>query len=290
VQFGPARQASTACVGVGLKPSHLSAVLGPASAPLQFFEVHAENYMVAGGPTLRHLHAVRERYALSLHGVGLSIGGPGPLDVAHLGRLAALVHRYEPQWVSEHLAWSSHGGQYLNDLLPVPYDAPTLQRVCDHIDLVQTTLGRRMLLENPATYLEFTRSTMDEAQFLQRVVATTGCGLLLDVNNVYVSAVNHGRDPHQLIDTLPATAIGEIHVAGFAQDLDGAQQRLLIDAHGTPVDDAVWDLYQRAVARLGPVPTLIERDNDLPAFEALVAEAHRAAALQQASGKAPCSE
>jgi uncharacterized protein len=268
-------------VGIGLKPAHLGAVLAQAPVALSFFEVHAENYMVAGGPVLKRLQAVRERYALSIHGVGLSIGGVEPLNAAHLQRLATLAKRFEPQWFSEHLAWSSHAGRYLNDLLPLPYNPTTLQRVCDHIDQVQTVLGRRMLLENPATYLEFTQSTLDEGQFLQSVVARTGCGLLLDVNNVYVSAVNHGRDPLHLIDTLPAHAIGEIHLAGFAEDLDGVQQRLLIDTHGAPVSTPVWALYERALARLGPVPTLIERDNNVPPLQVLVDEAHRAEALLQ---------
>jgi uncharacterized protein (UPF0276 family) len=267
-------------VGVGLKSGHLAQVLGGDRVDLGFFEVHAENVMMAGGPTLRCLERVRARHALSIHGVGLSIGGELPLDARHLSRLAAVVDRFEPQWVSEHLAWSGHGAGYLDDLLPMPYDGATLQRVCEHIDRLQSRLKRRVLLENPATYVEFAASTMDEGDFIAEVVRRTGCGLLLDVNNAYVSAVNHGHDLRRLVDALPASAVGEIHLAGFAEDRDAAGDRLLIDTHGAPVAEAVWALYAHALARTGPVATLIERDNDVPSFDILQAEAHRAAALQ----------
>jgi uncharacterized protein (UPF0276 family) len=265
--------------GIGLKAMHVGELL-QGRAAVDFLEVHAENYMVAGGPFLKHLERVRERWPLSIHGVGLSIGGEGPLDRPHLDRLAALVQRIEPQWFSEHLAWSSHGGRWFNDLLPLPYDAATLNRVCDHVDQVQQHLKRRLLLENPSTYVEFTSSTMDEGHFLAEVVRRTGCGLLLDVNNAYVSGVNHSRDPWTLISALPPRAIAEIHLAGFAEDHDAAGDRLLIDNHGAPVDAAVWALYRRAIERLGPVPTLIERDNDLPALALLAAEAARARQVQ----------
>jgi hypothetical protein len=269
---------------VGLKVAHVPVLLdrGPAAfvGGAGFLEVHAENYMVDGGPMLRHLERVRELWPLSIHGVGLSIGGDGPLDLDHLERLDRLLRRFEPRWFSEHLAWSSHGGHWFNDLLPLPYDRATLHRVCDHIDQVQERLRRRLLLENPSTYLAYAGSTIDEASFLAEVVRRTGCGLLLDVNNAYVSGVNHGCDPWRLIDALPADAVREIHLAGFAEDLDGAGDRLLIDHHGAAVDAAVWALYERALERLGPVPTLIERDNDLPAFEVLEAEARRALDLQ----------
>jgi uncharacterized protein (UPF0276 family) len=266
--------------GLGLKTGHVAQVLDSGAA-VDFFEVHAENYMVDGGPYLRHLERVRERWPLSVHGVGLSIGGDGPLDRAHLARLAALLERYQPAWFSEHLAWSSHGGHWFNDLLPLPYDRATLQRVCDHVDEVQQRLRRRLLLENPSTYVEFAASTMDEAQFLNEVVRRTGCGLLLDVNNAYVNAVNHGGDAAAFIAALPAAAVGEIHLAGFAEDADAAGDRLLIDDHGSPVADAVWSLYAQAVSRLGSVPTLIERDNDVPALAVLEAEAARARAVLQ---------
>ena len=244
-----------------------------------FFEVHAENYMVDGGPFHHFLGRIREHYPLSLHGVGLSIGGEDALDEDHLDRLAQLIERYEPASFSEHLAWSSHGDTFFNDLLPLPYDRPTLDRVCRHIDRVQERLQRRMLLENPSTYVEFEASTMSETQFLREVLQRTGCGLLLDVNNVYVSCTNHGRDALAYIDELPLDAVGEVHLAGFARDHDAAGAPLLIDSHGSPVDEAVWRLYDHVVERLGPVPTLLERDNDVPALGTLLAEAGRAEAV-----------
>lgn len=263
--------------GIGLKDVHAPQLL-QGRVHVDFLEVHAENLMVAGGPRLRQLERLREWLPLSIHGVGLSVGGRDPLDLDHLGRLAALLSRFEPRWFSEHLAWSGHGGVWLNDLLPVSYDRPTLDRVCAHIDQVQSRLGCRLLLENPSTYVEFECSTMDESTFLADVARRTGCGLLLDVNNAYVSAVNHGRDPWGLIEALPAQAIGEIHLAGFAEDRDAAGDRLLIDDHGAPVDAAVWALYERTLGRLGAVPTLIERDHHVPPLTVLAAEADRARA------------
>ena len=269
--------------GIGLKTQHVRDILDRGS-DLGFFEVHAENYMLAGGPFLAHLTRIRERYPLSIHGVGLSIGGEDAPDAAHLDRLSALLSRFEPQAFSEHLAWSSHGGRYYGDLLPLPYDRATLDRVCDHVDVVQQRLKRRLLLENPATYVEYECSTMDEAQFLAAVVHRTGCGLLLDVNNAYVSAVNHGRDALACIAALPLAAVGEIHLAGFADDRDAAGARLLIDTHGSAVDAAVWALYEATLRMTGPLPTLIERDNDVPALGVLCAEAARAEQALYASG------
>jgi uncharacterized protein (UPF0276 family) len=264
--------------GVGLKPEHFREIL--ASPPdLGFFEVHAENYMVDGGPFHHYLTRIRENYCLSIHGVGLSIGSESPLDDEHLNRLARLLDRYQPESFSEHLAWASHGEVFLNDLLPVPYNAATLARVCMHVDQVQNRLKRRMLLENPATYLEFASSTLSETEFIADVVKQTGCGLLLDVNNVYVACVNHHRDPRAYIEALPLDAVGQIHLAGFARDTDAAGDPLLIDSHGAPVAQAVWDLYAFALERLGPTPTLIERDNDIPSFPVLLAEAHQAEAI-----------
>lgn len=266
--------------GLGLKTGHFHEVLG-SQPDIGFFEVHAENYMVAGGPFHHYLGLIRERYPLSLHGVGLSIGAEGPLDTRHLQRLAELIERYQPHSFSEHLAWSSHGPVFLNDLLPLAYDNATLNRVCEHIDQVQTTLKRPMLLESPATYLAFKRSTIDEADFISEVIRRTGCGLLLDVNNVYVSSINHQRDPVAYIDALPLHAIGEIHLAGFAEDTDSLGDRLLIDDHGAPIDNAVWALYVQVLERVGPMATLIERDNQLPAFSVLHAEALQADELLQ---------
>ena len=261
--------------GLGLKTEHFKHVL-EEQPDIGFFEVHAENYMVAGGPFHHYLGLIRERYPLSLHGVGLSIGAEGPLDTEHLKRLAGLIERYQPQSFSEHLAWSSHGPVFLNDLLPLAYDTPTLNRVCAHIDQVQNTLKRPMLLENPATYLAFQHSTLDEADFISEVIRRSGCGLLLDVNNVYVSCINHQRDPQAYLNALPLHAVGEIHLAGFAEDCDSLGDRLLIDDHGAPVDQAVWTLYRQALERIGPVATLIERDNQVPAFNVLLAEARQA--------------
>lgn len=262
--------------GIGLKPEHFLEIL-ETRPDIGFFEIHAENYMVAGGPFHHYLGLIRERYPLSIHGVGLSLGAAGDLNTDHLDRLAHLLDRYQPEMFSEHLAWSSHGGNYYSDLLPVPYTAATLQRVCDHIDQVQSRLQRPLLLENPATYVEFASSTLSEGEFLSGIVRRTGCGLLLDVNNVYVSCVNHGRDPLAMLDELPLAAVGEIHLAGFAEEAGGLGDdlgsRLLIDSHGAPVAAAVWELYDATLHLTGPQPTLLERDNDIPALNALLAEA-----------------
>ncbi len=262
-------------VGVGFKVEHFDAVL-ESRPDLGFFEIHAENYMGAGGPPHRRLEAIRERYPLSLHGVGLSIGSPGPLDQAHLARLARVAERYQPEVVSEHLAWSTHEGAFLNDLLPLPYTEETLTRVSEHIDLVQTTLKRTMLLENPSTYVAFAETTMSETDFLRAIVRRTGCGLLLDVSNIFVSATNHGFDPDRYLAEFPLAAVGEIHLAGCADDVDDAGLPLLIDAHNSPVRDAVWRLYAEAIRRLGATPTLIEWDNDVPTWPSLLSEASRA--------------
>ena len=272
--------------GLGLKTGHFAEVLG-SQPDLGFFEVHAENYMVDGGPFHHFLGFIREQYPLSLHGVGLSIGAEGPLDTQHLQRLKMLIERYQPQSFSEHLAWSSHGPVFLNDLLPLAYDTPTLNRVCEHIDQVQNTLKRPMLLENPSTYLAFQRSTIDEPEFIAEVIRRSGCGLLLDVNNVYVSCINHQRDPLAYLDALPLQAVGEIHLAGFAEDSDSLGDRLLIDDHGAPIDQAVWALYRQALQRTGAVATLIERDNQVPAFNVLLAEARQADEILLGAGVRP---
>jgi uncharacterized protein len=261
--------------GAGFKPEHLPAILADRLPPT-FFEVHAENYMGAGGPPHRALSALRERFALSIHGVGMSIGGPGPLDAAHLHRFAALVQRYQPEWVSEHLAWSSHGGNFYNDLLPLPYTAQTLQGVCDHIDQVQNAIGRALLIENPSTYLRFGTSDMTEAQFLTAVVQRSGCGLLLDVNNAHVSAVNHGFSAWDYLLDLPLSAVREIHLAGHSEQQDDEAARLLIDSHDRAVSPEVWALYAALLQHTGPVPTLIEWDSDLPSWPVLKAQMQQA--------------
>ena len=276
--------------GTGLKPEHAGDIFSQRRA-IDFFEIHAENYMGAGGPPHHLLRRICADYPLSVHGVGLSIGGAGPLDRDHLLRLKKLIDDYRPTLFSEHLAWSSHDGVFLNDLLPLPYTRETLASVVRHIDEVQHTLGVRMLLENPSTYVQFGSSDMDEVEFLRSVAKRTGCGLLLDVNNVYVSAVNHGFDPKAYIDSFPIEAVGEVHLAGFAEDRDANAERFLIDAHGSPVADAVWALYWRTLARSGPVPTLIEWDNDVPDYGTVVAEVAlaRAALADEARRRNRCS-
>lgn len=264
--------------GLGLKPEHLDKIL-TTEPDIGFFEVHAENYMGDGGAPHRALAEIVARYPLSLHGVGLSIGAERPLDKAHLARLKALIERYRPQSLSEHLAWSTHESGFLNDLLPLPYTKQTLERVSAHVDEVQQTVGRRMLLENPSTYILFEDSTIDEIDFLDTIAERTGCGLLLDVNNVMVSAVNHRLDAFAYIDRFPVERVGEIHLAGYDETVDGAGDRLLIDAHNSTVADDVFSLYRHTIGRTGPVPTLIEWDNDVPAFAVLLAEATRAEAV-----------
>jgi len=263
-----------ATAGLGFKPAHFAQIRADRRR-VGFFEIHAENYMGAGGLPHAQLSALRADYALSVHGVGLSIGGARPLDRDHLARLKTLCDRYAPESFSEHLAWSSHDGAYLNDLLPLPYTEETLTTVCAHVDQVQQALGRQMLLENPATYVLFAQSTIPETEFLRLVATRTGCGLLLDLNNLFVSCSNHRRDPWAMLADFPLGAVGEIHLGGHAvESLPSGP--LLIDAHGSPVADPVWALYAETIRRTGPRPTLIEWDNDLPDWPVLAAEADRA--------------
>ena len=261
--------------GVGLKADHYHHII-ETNPDIGWFEIHPENYMGAGGPPHNYLSKVRENYALSVHGVGLSIGGAEPLDQQHLTRLKIIVDRYEPQSFSEHLAWSSHQGRYFNDLLAAPYTSETLETVCDHIDEIQTFLGRTMLLENPATYISFENSNLDEIDFLSSIARTTGCGLLLDVNNVFVSCTNHQLDAPGYIKRFPHQYVGEIHLAGHGADLDDAGAKILIDAHDREVCNDVWDLYELALQAGGVAPTLIEWDNDIPSWKTLFAQAQMA--------------
>jgi len=274
--------------GVGFKPEHFGDILA-APQPVGFFEVHAENYMGAGGPPHAQLGALRARYALSVHGVGLSVGAMQPLDCDHLARLKALCDRYQPESFSEHLAWSSHDGVYFNDLLPLPYTWKTLDRVADHIDEVQTALGRTMLLENPSTYLRLAESAIPEVDFLAEISRRTGCGLLLDVNNVFVSANNNGTAPLSYLDSFPLDRVRQIHLGGHDEEADEAGGPLLIDAHATPVADAVWALYAQVIARAGPLPTLIEWDNDVPDWPTLRAQALAAEQILSAACCAPAN-
>ncbi|MCL4133260.1 UNVERIFIED_CONTAM: hypothetical protein GTU68_054281 [Idotea baltica] len=265
-------------VGVGYKPQHFTEITNAPGA-VEWLEIHAENYLGDGGRPLAQLRALSERFPISVHGVGLSIGGEGALDTDHLERLKQLLGWLEPASFSEHLAWSTHGAEFLNDLLPLPYTDATLTRIADHIDQVQTVLGRRMLLENPSSYLAFDESTWSETDFLAELAQRTGCGLLLDVNNVFVSATNLNSTPQDYIDGFALAEVGEIHVGGHDEDTDDHGAPLLIDSHGTPVADPVWALLDHTLAQSGPRPVLVEWDNDVPDWSVLREEATRAASL-----------
>lgn len=260
--------------GVGLKASHYETVLGDSNLDL-WFEVHPENYMGAGGPPHRYLEAVRGRHALSFHSVGMSLGAGRETATRHLARLRALIRRYEPALISDHLSWSEACGTYLNDLLPLPYTEESLRQVASNIQHAQEYLGRRLLIENPSEYLRYRHSCIPVAEFLAALARQTGCGLLLDLNNVVVSANNIGIDPSAFLDALPGEAIGEYHLAGHhVRRHEG--QVILIDDHGSEVPAAVWQLYADAVARFGRRPTLIEWDTDIPEFDVLAGEAAKA--------------
>ena len=264
-----------AAPGIGFKPEHFSALRENRNA-IGFLEVHAENYMGDGGPPHRMLEALRADFPISFHGVGLSIGGAS-INKDHLARLKRLLDRYQPDSFSEHLAWSSHGF-FFNDLLPLAYTSEALALVCDHIDEVQAALGRQILLENPATYVMFEQSTIPEVEFLKEISRVTGCGLLLDVNTVFVSCSNHQMNPREYLSDFPMKNVGEIHLGGHDAEVlpEGI---LLIDAHGCAVADPVWTLFEEVIARIGPMPSLIEWDNDVPEYHILSAEATRAAAI-----------
>ena len=272
--------------GVGYRPQHYSAILSDAS-PVKWLEIHAENYMGDGGRPLAQLRHLAERFAISVHGVGLSIGGEDRLDPDHLARLKHLCSWLNPASFSEHLAWSSHEGAFLNDLLPLPFTGETVARVADHVDEVQDVLGRQMLLENPSSYLAFAESDMGETDFLRAVADRTGCGLLLDVNNVFVSATNLGLDARAYVADFPMDRVGELHLGGHDEDTDDHGAPLLIDSHGRAVADPVWALLDEVLARLGPAPLLIEWDNDVPDWPELASEARRAeTALSRAKERA----
>ncbi|WP_108860277.1 DUF692 family multinuclear iron-containing protein [Ruegeria sp. Alg231-54] len=266
-----------AAPGVGYKPQHYDQILDHAH-PVGWLEIHAENYMGDGGRPLAQLRHLSEKFPISVHGVGLSIGGEGPLDPDHLARLKHLVGWLNPASFSEHLAWSTHDSHFLNDLLPLPYTDETLERICAHIDQVQETVGRQMLLENPSSYLAFEESTWSEPDFLREIARRTGCGLLLDVNNVFVSATNLDFSPQSYIDAYPLDNVHEIHLGGHDEDEDDHGRRLLIDSHGREVVEPVWTLLDYVLDRSGPKPVLIEWDTDVPDWSVLRAEADRAQA------------
>lgn len=260
--------------GIGLRAQHHEAVLQTRPA-VGWFEAHSENYFAAGGSQPDYLARVGEHYGLSLHGVGLSLGSTDALDREHLAHLKRIVDRFQPALVSEHISWGSIRGWHFNDLLPLPYTEEALLHLASRVRHVQDYLGRRILLENVSSYLEFTGSEMTEWEFVSALAFESGSGILLDVNNIYVSGRNHGFDPYDYIERMPGAAIGEIHLAGHSRNIvDGRE--ILIDTHSTRVCEDVWDLYDFAVRRFGDVPTLIEWDTDLPALEVLVAEAHEA--------------
>jgi len=266
--------------GVSLKSAHYREALAAERRPA-FLEVHAENYLHAGGPAHRYLAAIRGQYRLSVHGVGLSLGGPQPPAPRELQARRELLERYQPDEFSEHLAWSGLDGSYFNDLLPLAYTDESLQRVCAHVQITQEALGRRILLENPATYLGYAASTWGEPQFLAEVVHRTGCGLLLDINNIVVSAANHAGDAMAYLHALPLRQVGEIHLAGHAIHRDAAGGEVLIDTHDRSVQPVTWALYETVLRRTGAVPTLTEWDADLPPWHALLREAELAAQIMR---------
>jgi len=256
--------------GVGLRAPHVAHVLEALPA-IPWFEVHSENYFAEGGAALRSLERVREHYPVALHGVGLALGSCTPLDREHVAKLTRLVERIEPGLVSEHLSWGRLGARHYNELLPLPYTREALELVAARVGELQDALGRRILVENIAAYVTFPESEIPEPEFLALLAQRTGCGLLLDVNNVYVNTRNHGGDAAAFIDTVPPQAVGEIHLAGF-----DATGEMLVDTHAHPVGREVWALYERALARIGPRPTLLEWDTDIPAFDVLAREASMA--------------
>jgi len=267
--------------GIGLRAQHYTDVLETRPG-IAWLEVHSENYFGAGGQPHYFLEQFRARYPLSLHGVGLSLGSTDALDYAHLGKLKTLIARYQPGLVSEHLCWGSVGGRHLNDLLPLPYTEEALCHVCERICWTQDFLGRQILIENVSSYIQFAQSTIPEWEFVAAVARATGCGILLDVNNIYVNAVNHKFDPLRYLEAIPVETVQEIHLAGF--DSNG---ECLVDTHGKPVCDAVWALYREALERFGKIPTLIEWDTDIPELSVLLEEARKADAILEENRALP---
>jgi len=257
--------------GIGLRHPHVAELIERPPAGLTWVEVHTENYMVEGGPRLRQLELIRERYALSFHGVGLSLGSTESPDPAHLARIRALAGRFEPALLSEHIAWSIENRHYLNDLFPIPYTEEALRIVARNVAIAQETLGRPLMVENPSSYLRFVDSTMPECEFVAEIARRAGCGILLDINNIHVSAHNHGFEVDDYLETIPGSLVGEFHLAGHAAcEIEGAS--ILIDDHASRVDEPVWRLFDAALERYGPRATLIEWDNAIPALAVLLDE------------------
>ncbi|MBV1874095.1 MAG: DUF692 domain-containing protein [Gammaproteobacteria bacterium] len=265
--------------GLGLRTQHCQTIF-KTKPDIPWFELLTENYMSSDGPALIHAQRIRENYPVTLHGVGMSLGSVDPLNSEYLTRLKNLARRLEPSYISDHLAWVSTEGKYTHDLLPLPYTKEALQHVSERIQQVQDFLGRQLLIENPSSYLTFKSTEMHEWEFIKSVLDTAGCKLLLDVNNLYVSAFNHNFDPLEYISALPADSVKEIHLAGYE-----TKEGYLFDTHGHEVHQPVWSLYQASLAKFGPVPTLIEWDTDIPPFKILFAQAKRAQLLlDQATG------
>ena len=263
-------------VGIGLRAQHYQDLLTTLPKSIGWLEIHSENYFAEGGKAHAYLAALREQYPISLHGVGLYIGSTDPLDPRHLLSLKTLIERTEPMLVSEHLCWGAVNGKVLNDLLPLPYTEEALQHFCAKTTQVQEYLGRQILIENPSSYLQFAHSTIPEHEFLVAVAERAGCGILLDINNIYVSAINHNFDPSAYLAAIPVNIVQEIHLAGFENN-----GGCLIDTHSQPVCDEVWKLYHQALQRFGQVPTLIEWDADIPSLNVLLGEATRAQHLME---------
>jgi uncharacterized protein (UPF0276 family) len=282
VSLPPSDRRLRAAAGIGLRSPHIRRVR-TERPPIRWLEVHSENYFADGGPAVAALDDLRRDYPLSLHGVGMSLGSSDPLDRTHLAKLRRLADRVEPALVSEHLCWSGVGGRHFNDLLPLPYTEEALAHVTARVGEVQDALGREILVENVSTYLAFAAATIPEWEFVAEVARRSGCRILLDVNNIYVNAANHGFDPDDYLAAIPADKVAEIHLAGFE-----ASGPYLIDTHGAPVAPDVWTLFERAIARFGPRPTLIEWDLDIPAFEVLESEAATAQAFLDVPHVRPC--
>jgi uncharacterized protein len=270
------RETIPALPGIGLRFPHQKAVIAQRPS-VAWFEVHSENYM--GGGAIRDLEAIRRDYPVSLHGVGLSLGSADGLDAVHLDRIVRVADHIEPGLVSEHLSWSISEGHYLGDLLPLPLTEEALNVVCNNVDRFQEALRRRILIENPSNYLQYRHSTVPETEFLSAVAQRTGCGILCDVNNIFVNAANHGWDAQAYLDALPQGDVKELHLAGHTVKSLSGGTVILIDDHGSPVDASVWELFDKAVQRFGPLPTLIEWDTNIPPLQALIEQANQAAAI-----------